>query len=133
GFLVVVLGSEVAVRAAQHHLPEPRHYFSIPAETYVHSMNTLRAHGIRSDITFVGTSMVERDIDANLVEKLLPDVHWAHNVALPGSQTSVVRRWLLNEVLPRLRARRVVWGISSLDFNSGRPDHPVDQYDAARG
>ncbi len=132
GFLVVVLGSEFAVRAAAPHLSDPHNYFSDVATEAVHSMDTLRAHGIRSDLTFVGTSMVRRDVDADTMEAKIPDIHWAHNVGLPGAQSTVVERWLLQEVIPRLHPKRVVWGISSLDFNSGRPDHPIDQYNTAR-
>ncbi len=132
GFLVVVIGAELGVRIVHHRLTEPDLYFSDPATIDVKSMNKLAAHGIRSDLTFVGTSMVRRDIDPNLVEKQISGVNWAHNVALPGAQTTIIDRWLLQEVVPRLHPKQVVWGISSLDFNSGRPDHPIDQYNQAR-
>jgi hypothetical protein len=95
-------------------------------------MNALQRAGIRSDVAFVGTSLVRRGIDANEVERLTPGVKWAHNVALPGAQTPIVERWMLEEVIPRLHPRQVVWGVSSLDFNSGRPDHPIDDYNGAR-
>ena len=96
-------------------------------------MNVLKSKGTTSRVTFVGTSMVRRDVDAARVEKALkwPDTS-VHNVALPGAQTTVVQRWLLEEVVPRLHPKVVVWGVSTLDFNSGRPDHPIDQYSAAR-
>jgi hypothetical protein len=138
GFLVVVLGAEMLVRVSESHLNEPLDYFSRPAQSMVHDMEVLEAHHIRSDLTFVGTSMVRRDIDANRLEvdgkgtTRLATVKWAHNVALPGAQTTLVERWLLEQVVPRLHPKRVVWGISSLDFNSGRPDHPIDLYNAAR-
>src|SRR5262245_53921363 len=108
GFLVVVGGSELAVRAVASRLDEPLDYFSKPAQLMVHDMNVLQAHHIRSDLTFVGTSMVRRDIDANRLEAggngtvRLARVRWAHDVALPGAQTTVVERWLLQEVVPRL-------------------------------
>ncbi len=131
GFLVILLGAELGVRALANHLPEPLDYFSGQAQTVVHDMNVLRQHGIRSDLTFIGTSMVRRDIDANKFESVIPDVHWAHNVALPGTQTPVMQRWLLEEVLPRIHPKRVVWGVSSLDFNGGR-DQAITRYDTAR-
>ena len=131
--LVVIAGSELAVRAAANHLPEPLDHFSGQSQTVVDDMDILQAHGIRSWLTFVGTSMVRRDVDAARVEK---EFHWpdtsVHNVALPGAQTTVVERWLLEEVVPRIHPKRVVWGVSTLDFNAGRPDHPIDQYNAAR-
>lgn len=131
--LVVVGGTELAVRAAASRLPEPLEHFSGQSQTVVDDMDVLQAHGITSRLTFVGTSMVRRDVDAARVEKELrwPDTA-AHNVALPGAQTTVVQRWLLEEVVPRIHPKRVVWGVSTLDFNAGRPDHPIDQYNAAR-
>lgn len=132
GFLVIVLGAELAVRATASKLPEPLDYFSADSQTVVDDMNVLQAHHVQSDLTFVGTSMVRRDIDANQVEKLIPGVKWAHNVALPGAQAPVVDRWLLQEVIPRIHPKRVVWGMSSLDFNSGRDNKTIDIYNIAR-
>lgn len=136
--LAVVIGAELLVRFSQSRLAEPVDYYSKPAQLMVDDMNVLRANRIRSDLVFVGTSMVRRDIDANRLEVngsgrvRLAKVKWANNVALPGAQTPVVERWLLGEVVPRLQPKRVVWGISSLDFNSGRRDHTIDVYDTAR-
>jgi hypothetical protein len=131
GFLVVFLGAELAVRVVGNQLPEPLRYFSGHAQIFVHDMDTLRDAGVESELTFVGTSMVRRDVDANQLEPLV-GMKWVHNLALPGAQTPVVERWLLEEVLPRIHPKRVVWGISSLDFNAGRPDHVIDEYNAAR-
>lgn len=130
--VVTLLGAEVAVRLSADRLDEPLIYFSGPAQTAVHDMDVLQDAGIDSDLTFVGTSMVRRGIDANRFEGPLPDVEHAHNVALPGAQTPVVERWLLDEVIPRLHSKRVVWGLSSIDFNDGRPNKTIDQYLAAR-
>lgn len=131
--IIVIATAEIGVRVATPRLAEPLRYFSGRSQTVVNDMNVLKANGIRSRVTFVGTSMVRRDVDAARVEKELkwPDTS-VHNVALPGAQTTVVQRWLLEEVVPRLRPNVVVWGVSTLDFNSGRPDHPIDQYNAAR-
>ncbi len=130
--VAVLLGSELLVRAADDRLAEPLIYFSPQAQQVAIDLDVLHANGIRSDIAFVGTSMVRRGIDANRVEGVLTDTEWAHNVALPGAQTTVVRRWLHDEVVPKLRPRRVVWGISSIDFNGARPDKTIDRYEAAR-
>ncbi len=130
--LATLLGAELAVRASASRLDEPLIYFSGSAQTAVHDMDVLADNGITSDLTFVGTSMVRRGIDANRFEGVLDGVDYAHNVALPGAQTPVVERWLLDEVVPRLRPTRVVWGLSSIDFNDGRPNKTIDQYLKAR-
>jgi hypothetical protein len=132
GFLAIVVGAEMGVRGFSSRLPQPVDYFSANAQTVVHDLDILHRNHVRSDLTFVGTSMVRRDVAANDFEKLLPDVHWAHNVALPGSQSPVVERWLLEEVDPRIHPKRVVWGMSSIDFNSGRDNKTIDSYDKAR-
>ena len=130
--LIVVLCAEGVVRAGAAHLAQPLDYYSPDAQLVVNDMNILAAHGITSDITFVGTSMVRRDIDANQVEKERPEIRWAHNVALPGAQTTVVERWLLDVVIPKLHPKRIVWGMSSLDFNANHAEHPIASYNAAR-
>ncbi len=131
--IVVIAVAELGVRVAAPRLAEPQRYFSGRSQTVVNDMNVLTANGILSRVTFVGTSMVRRDVDAARVEKELnwPDTS-VHNVALPGAQTTVVKRWMLEEVVPRLKPKVVVWGVSTLDFNSGRPDHPIDLYNASR-
>ena len=124
---------EAGIRVAEPRLPEPLRYFSGQSQTSIHDLDVLEAKGITSNITFVGTSMVRRDI---ATEKIEVDLKWprtsVHNVALPGAQTTLTKRWMLEEVVPRIHPKVVVWGVSSLDFNSGRPDHPVDRYNSAR-
>jgi hypothetical protein len=132
GFLLVVLGTELVVRATSDRLDDPLRYMSSDVERVVADLDVLQQAHVRSDLTFVGTSMVRRDVAANDFEKLLDDVKWAHNVALPGAQADVVERWMLEEVMPRVHARRVVWGISSMDFNDRRPSPTIEKYDVAR-
>lgn len=132
-FIVVFGGSELAVHAAASKLPEPMDYFAATAQSVVDDMDILRAAGVHSQLTFVGTSMVRRGVDANRMEKELDlGPTSVHNVALPGAQTRIVERWLLEEVVPRLHPKRVVWGISSLDFNANRPNPPFGLYQKAR-
>jgi hypothetical protein len=132
GFLLTIIVAELAVRVVSERLDDPLYYFSPDAERVVNDMDILESAGVQSDLTFVGTSMVRRDVAVNDLEGELDGVKWAHNVALPGAQTPVVERWMLDEVVPRLHPKRVVWGISSIDFNSGRPNKTIDQYVKAR-
>ena len=131
GFLIVVVGAELGARVLEPRLPHARTYFSNDARMVAADMDVLHDNSVSSDITFTGTSMMRRDVAANDVEKLL-GVKWAHNVALPGSQTPVTERWLLEEVIPRIHPKRVVWGIQSIDFNSGRDNKSIEQYNRAR-
>ena len=132
--MVLVIGAaELSVRAAASRLPEPLNQFSSLAQGVVDDMKLLQSKGIRSDLTFVGTSMVRRGVDAGRVEK---EFGWSdtsvHNVALPGAQTEVVERWMLEEVIPRIHPKRVVWGVSTIDFNGNRPGKTIDIYNKSR-
>jgi hypothetical protein len=131
GFLVVALGVDIGLRVVASQLSQPRTYFSANAQTLVGDMDVLQARGVRSDLTFVGTSQMRRGIDANQVEDEL-GLKAAHNVALPGAQTPVVERWLLEEVVPRIHPKRVIWGIQSIDFNAGRDRKSIALYNRAR-
>lgn len=134
GFLAVFLALELGLHAASSHLSDPVDYVNLKAQAFVHDMDVLRAAGVRSDLTFVGDSLVQRDIDAAKFERKLPGVRWAHNVAIGGFQIPTTQPWLLNEVVPRLHPRRVVIGISSSDFNAGRSPNTqtLPGYESAR-
>lgn len=49
-----------------------------------------------------------------------------------GGQTTVVERWLLEEVVPRIHPQRIIWGVSSLDFNAARRESTIERYNKAR-
>ena len=131
GLLAAILVAEVGLWVVESRLPTPLDYYDKRPQDLVHGMNRIEAAGVHSDITFVGTSQVARGALPRVVRKKL-GFDWVENVALPGAQTPVVQRWLLEEVVPRLHPKRVVWGVSSIDFNGGRPDPVIDRYDAAR-
>jgi hypothetical protein len=128
--LAVILVANIAVVAAGSRLPDPRRYLSPRTEQLVHDMDRLQAAGVRSDMVFVGTSQAARGIVPKVVGEEL-GLPWVGNVAIPGSQAPVTKRWTLEEVMPRLRPRCVVWGLSSIDLNGGRPDPSITRYDAA--
>jgi hypothetical protein len=96
------------------------------------TLDALDEAGIRSDLVFIGTSQVGADIQIPPIKAGLASVNEAHNFALPAAQTTVVRRWVLEEVVPHIAPRRVVWGVSSLDFNMNRRNHTFELYNAAR-
>jgi hypothetical protein len=131
GLIAVVLTAEAATRVAATRLPDPQEYVTPKAQTMVGDMERLQRAGVRSDAVLVGTSMVGRGFSPRTLREDL-GFEWVHNFALEGSQATLIRRWLLEEIVPRLAPRRVVWGVSTLDFNGNRPAPLIDQYDAAR-
>jgi hypothetical protein len=131
GAIAVFLLANVAVVLAEQRLAPVDDYYDVHAQEVVSDMKRLEAAGVRSDVVLVGTSQMARGGVPRAIERELgrPNIH---NVALPGASTPVVKSWLLNEVEPRLHPKRVVWGISSIDFNGGRPNQVIANYDSAR-
>lgn len=107
-------------------------HHSAEARRMVDEMDVLADADITSDVVFVGNSMTGYAVDTAAVEQLLPDVDFAHNVALGAAQTTLVARWLPEEVIPRLEPSTVVWGVSTLDFNGNRETTTIDAYNEAR-
>ena len=128
--LIVLLGSEAAVRVFESRIPEPPRFYSGRADAVVSDMDRLQANGIRSDAVLVGTSQMAR---GGVPKTIAPPLgaKWVQNVALPSAQTPVVQRWLLEEVVPRLHPKRVVWGVSSIDFNGRRKNPGIANYNSA--
>jgi hypothetical protein len=131
GLLAVVLLADGAVTLAEKRLAPVDDYYDVRALDVVHDMNRLEAAGVHSDAVLVGTSQMARGGVPRALEKQLGWAH-IHNVALPGASTPVVKPWLLDQVVPRLHPERVVWGVSSIDFNGGRPNPVIKNYDSAR-
>ncbi len=116
------------MRLAAPRLDDPLEYYVDFAQRMVGEMEILEEAGRTSDLLFVGTSMVQLGIDVAPFEHTLDGAAEVHKVALPGAQASLAERWLLDEVAPRLRPERVVWGVSSLDFNGNRPEKMLAAY-----
>ena len=130
--LLVVGLAEGVVRLGEARLPEPSEWYTRVAQTRMAEAERLAAEGIESDVLFVGTSMVLRGVLVQRIETNMPTVAQARNAALPAGQTPVIERWLGEAMVPRVRPRRVVWGVSSLDFNGNRAEPTIERYGAAR-
>jgi len=129
--LVVLVAIEGSVRFMTPRVPKPPDWHYIGIDSLVESMDLLERGGVTSDVVVAGTSLVQR-IRVPIVERELESVAVAHNLSLFNAHTPVQRRWLLEEVLPRLKPDRVVWGVASLDFNGGRPQKEIEVYESSR-
>jgi hypothetical protein len=132
GLVAVFVLAELGVRAVSSRLDEPLEYYTPFAQQMVTEMEALESAGRDSDLLFVGTSMVQLGINVAPFEARLESVEAGHKAALPGGQPALMELWLRDEVLPRLNPRRVVWGVSSLDFNGKRPEPMVEVYQEGR-
>ncbi len=145
GLLSIILLAEGVALVIENRLPEPADWFSPPAARLVREMDHLKARHIKSSITIVGSSMSGRDLVPSEFARVLGDTSSVNssdvqtsdatikNVSLGGGgQTTVVERWLLEEVVPRISPEKIIWGISSLDFNSARRGTTIKRYNTAR-
>lgn len=131
--LVVLLVAEVGVRIVEPRLEPPQDWFSPSTQRLVHDMEILRASGEEVELVLAGTSQTNTDLLPDVFELQLPAVDRAANVGLAAATTRVNRRWLLGQVVPRLQPDKIVWGVSSLDFNANRRPNTFAMYTASRG
>lgn len=122
---------EGLVRIVAHRVPPPSDWHFAEVEDWVADMETLQAAGVTSDVVVTGNSLVQR-IRVHTLEEELDSVSIAHNLSLFNAHAPVQRRWLLEEVVPRLKPDRVIWGVSSMDFNGGRETKEIDRYEHSR-
>lgn len=130
--LATLLAAEGVLCVRQDRLEPPLEWYNKRAQRTAAALEALDEAGIRSDLAFIGTSQVVAGIQIPLIEEGLSGVTEAHNLGLPGAQTTIVRRWVLEWIVPHIAPRRVVWGVSSLDFNSNRKNDMIELYNAAR-
>ncbi len=130
--LALLLAAEATLHLFGGRVGEPQFWYAPDAQRLVDDMDRLEAAGIVSDVVFTGSSMVQFGFRSSIVEARLGSIEAGHNAGIPKGYTTVTRRWLLEEVMPRLQPDRVVWGLSSLDFNGGRPTPAIVRYEEAR-
>jgi len=124
--------AEVTLAVGGDRVGEPQYWYSPTAQALVPEMDRLAEAGVESDMMLAGSSMVQFGLLPSVLEAELGSVTASHNSGVPKGYTTVTERWLLEEVLPRVPATRVVWGLSSIDFNGGRPTPARPEYDSAR-
>ncbi|MGI9015563.1 MAG: hypothetical protein ACR2HR_00415 [Euzebya sp.] len=109
--LILVL-AEVTVRVATAATVPPLRYYDHAAQLRVQMMQQRGP----VDVVFAGTSMAWQDLVPATFQDVDPAGRSAFNVGLNGAVPVVTGPWLRDQVVPRLRPRTVVWGLSSLDF-----------------
>jgi hypothetical protein len=69
-----------------------------------------------ADVVFVGTSLVNGAADAFVAARGVGGGHGAYNAALSAGLPLIMEPWTTDVVLPRLRPKLLVLGLSSMDF-----------------
>jgi len=130
--LAVLFVSELGARFVDASLPEPVEWYDARAQIKVEQMDRLARRDSGTDFVFIGTSMVFRGIVPRVFDAAGGKSNTlSYNAALLAGVPPVMKRWTLEEVVPRLRPRVVVYGLSSLDFQGRRYKRPVRAYENA--
>lgn len=133
GLLSILLLAEAGARILEPRLPTPPDYFSPEASRLIEEMKRSSADKIQTDILAIGSSQAGHDFVPAVLKSSLAPNSVVHNASLAkGGETLMMHRWLFEEVLPRLHPQRIIWGISSLDFNSSLRDQSIDRYNTVR-
>ena len=131
--LLAALLLEGVVRLVEPRLEPPAIWYSSSAQRLVRDMDALAEAGVRGGLVLAGTSQTNTDLLPAVFEDELASVDHAANVGLAAATTRVNQRWLLRQVQPRLQPSKVLWGVSSLDFNANRKPDTFALYNASRG
>ncbi len=108
---VTFLLLEMGVRAIDSALPEINAWREPMVSTKVKQMDARGA----TDVVFAGSSQMLFAGDPAMLKSL--QVPWnAYNAAIWGGPPVVNEHWLTEVVLPRLRPKTVVMGVSPIDF-----------------
>lgn len=111
---LALLFAELAVRLAGSRIPEPLRWNSWEAQNKVAQMDARAAGDTGTDLVLVGSSVVNTGFDpAPIRARTGLDVF---NAALNGADMRATDWWTTRVVLPRLRPRNVVIGVSSMEF-----------------
>lgn len=110
--VLVVL--ELGARAVAERLPDPLEWHSYEVQRKVEQIDGRREQG--ADVVFLGTSMVNAAVIPSVFEDVAGGGVTAYNAGLSSSIPRLTEPWALEVVLPRLRPRLVVIGVSSLDL-----------------
>lgn len=129
GSLVGFLFIELAVRALSPVFGPPLEYHTPIAQAKVTQLRALADRGESIDVFFVGSSTVLEGVDIDAFERTSGGLT-AFNGALNAGDTHVMRRFVLEELVPEMEPRLVVYGMSPGVFVE--PDDPdVKAYDSA--
>jgi len=130
--VAVLLAAEVVLAVADRALPDPVDFYNETAHAKAIQMEEIAREEHGTDIVFIGPSTVYRGIDVDLFEREDTRGRSAYNAGVQGGYPPIMRRWAREEVVPRLRPRIVVYGLSTLDFHDRIFRGSVGAYRTAR-
>jgi hypothetical protein len=117
--LLVLVGAEAGVRTFADDLPRALEWGNIEAELKADRMTQLQRFGVRASVAFVGSSMMDVGVDPEKMDLGSKPDEVAFNAALFATDARTMAFYTEHVVVPRLRPRVVVIGVSSFDLNDG--------------
>lgn len=124
--VVVLVLAELGVRATADRFPTPNTWYHPSAQVKVDQMQAIADAGQRRPVVVVGTSQMAMGVDPAVLSSALPGHPGTYNAALLAGYPPVTRRFVPEEVVPRLQPELVVLGVSHLDLQEG-PEPPYDE------
>ncbi len=130
--LVVLLLAEGAVRAGRSQLAEPELWPTPELQDKYTRIEALADLGGRPDVVLVGDSMMDAGGDAAALGRA--GGLGVYNASISGETLPVIADWTTMVVMPRLRPKVVVLGLSSNELNPRvlAPETGVAAYRASR-
>lgn len=128
--LVLVVGlAEAGARAVSPYLPEPSLWTDDATTVKVAQLDALDC----ADLVFAGNSMTRDGLDPVAFGAADPEGRRSYNASLDAATPALQRRWVLDEVDPRVTPDGVVLGVSSFDLNDSAAigQTALEAYDAA--
>ncbi len=118
--LILFLLAEGAVRLVADRLPQPEHFHDPAVAVKYEQMEEIQDAGETREVVFAGSSMMNNGADPNEFTELTGIS--SYNSAFPAANPFVTERWVLEEVVPRLKPKAVVYDVTSLGLNGAVPD-----------
>lgn len=115
--VVVVAGAEVGARALAARLPEPSPWADQAQAVKAAQMDRLADEEGCVDLVVAGDSMARDGFDPDAFTEADDGRRRAYNASLDAAGPGLLRPWLLDQVVPRLRPATVVLAVSSIDLN----------------
>jgi hypothetical protein len=120
--VIVLLAAELAVRLAAGHLPSPQTWSAPEAQHKADQLAGWTGRFGRPDVVVFGASMADNGLDPAVMDTSLGRAGAAYNASLVGTSLESVALWATHFVVPKLRPRVVVLGMSPVELNPNVPN-----------
>ena len=119
--LVVLLLAELTVRVEASRLAPPQTWLTPEAQVKVDQMHAIRRAGKTGGVVFLSSSVLDVGVDPGVFASRSGTPLPVYNGSLSGANMDELRWWADRVVVPLLRPRLVVVGLSSREFNANDP------------